>query len=308
MRFGILGAGAVGGYYGARLAHAGHDVTFLARGAHLQAIRAHGLAVRSPLGDVVVRAAAETDPSRVGVVDVVIVSVKCYDNQTALPTMRPMVADSTVVLTLQNGVDSAREIAALVGEQAVVGGATYIATAIAEPGVIVQTGTHQRIIVGEVFGERSTVTPRVTRIATALASAGIEVEAVADGWPAIWEKFIYLSPFAGFTGAARQPIGPLWAEPHARAIILDASSEVADIANAEGIQIPVDVRARTVAYVNAIPPSTQSSLLTDLQLGRRIEVEALHGAVVRRGHALGIRTPIIGALYAVLKPYERGAT
>ncbi|MGH2583907.1 MAG: ketopantoate reductase family protein, partial [Dehalococcoidia bacterium] len=155
MHFAILGSGAVGGYYGAKLAQAGQRVTFLARGAHLQAMRERGLSIRSPLGDFTVRAPAEQDPSAVGAVDVVIYAVKTYDNPTALPMLRPLVGDATVILTLQNGVDSVDVIAAAAGERAVLGGATYVATALAAPGLIEQTGTHRRIVFGEVAGVSS---------------------------------------------------------------------------------------------------------------------------------------------------------
>src|SRR4051812_42588035 len=152
MKFVILGSGAVGGYYGARLARAGHDVTFIARGAHLAAIRSRGLEIRSPMtGDFIVRAPAAEDTSAVGPVDVVILSVKAYDNRTALPLVAPMLGPESSVLTLQNGVDSVNELAAIVGESRVIGGATYIATALASPGVIEQTGTHRRVVFGEVF-------------------------------------------------------------------------------------------------------------------------------------------------------------
>jgi 2-dehydropantoate 2-reductase len=157
MRFAILGSGAVGGYYGARLARAGHDVTFIARGAHLDAIRSRGLEIRSPaLGDFVVRAAAEQDTAKVGSVDVVIVAVKAYDNATALPLLMPMLGPSTTVLTLQNGVDSVSEVARVAGEAAVVGGTTYIATALAAPGSIEQTGTHRRVVFGDACGRSTT--------------------------------------------------------------------------------------------------------------------------------------------------------
>src|SRR5262249_42376083 len=162
MRFAILGSGAVGGYYGARLARAGHDVTFIARGAHLAAIREHGLQIRSAaLGDFVAHGRAEEDTSTVGPVDVVLVAVQSYDNATALPLIPPMLGDSTAVLTVQNGVDSAGDVAVVVGEHRTLGGTTYIATALEAPGVIVQTGTHRRIVFGEVFGELPRTTDRV---------------------------------------------------------------------------------------------------------------------------------------------------
>jgi 2-dehydropantoate 2-reductase len=304
MRFAILGSGAVGGYYGAKLARAGHDVTFIARGAHLAAIREHGLQVRSPmLGDFVIRAAAEEDTGSVGQVDVVIVSVKAYDNDTALPLLRPMVGPQTTVLTVQNGVDSAREVAAHVGEAAVIGGPTYIATALAAPGVIEQTGTHRRIVFGEVFGALPRMTDRVRRISEALAGADIQAEAVEDGRVPIWEKFIFLVPLAGFTGATRLPIGPVWADPVIRATFLEAASEVEQVARAEGVAVAQDIVQRIGPYVEGIPGTMRSSLLIDLSQGKRIEVEALQGAVVRRAAQAGVPVPIMSTLYAVLKPW-----
>ena len=304
MRFAILGSGAVGGYYGAKLARAGHEVTFVARGAHLAAIREHGLQIRSPmLGDFVVRAAAEEDTARVGAVDVVVVAVKAYDNETALPRLRPMMRESTTVLTLQNGVDSAREVAAQVGEAAVIGGPTYIATALSAPGVIEQTGTHRRIVFGEVFGALPRMTDRVRSIHEALAGADIQAEAVDDGRVPIWEKFIFLVSLAGFTGAARLPIGPVWADPVVRAQFLEGCREVERVARAEGVPVAQDIIQRIATYIEAIPGTMRSSLLIDLSQGKRIEVEALQGAVVRRAAQAGVPAPIMSTLYAVLKPW-----
>lgn len=304
MKFAILGSGAVGGYYGALLARAGHDVTFIARGAHLAAIRENGLQVRSAtVGDFVVRAPAEQDTSRVGPVDVVLVAVKAYDNETALPMIRPMLGPGTAVLTVQNGVDSVREVAAAVGEAPVLGGTTYVATALAAPGVIEQTGTHRRIVFGEVFGPLPRLTDRVRRIQEALAGADIQAEAVGDGRIPIWEKFIFLVPLAAFTGAARLPIGPVWADAFIRGRFLDGCREIERLARAEGVPVADDVVDRISSYVAGIPGTMRSSLLIDLSQGKRIEVEALQGAVVRRAAAAGLDVPIISTLYAVLKPW-----
>jgi 2-dehydropantoate 2-reductase len=303
MRIAVVGSGAVGGFYGAKLARSGHDVTFVARGAHLRAIRERGLLVWSPLGDFIVRAPAEEDTTAIGPVDLVIYAVKTYDNATALPLLAPLVREDTAVLTLQNGVDSADEVAAAVGEDAVLGGATYIATAIAAPGLIEQTGVHRRIVFGEVFGERPEVSPRVQTIAAAFREADIVVEVVADARVPLWEKFIYLAPFAAFTGAARLPIGPLWADPETRRLFVAAAYEVERIARAGGVTVAPGLEARVAKYMESIPGETRSSLLIDLSRGRRIEVEALQGSVVRRGRAAGVPTPIMDVLYAVLKPH-----
>jgi 2-dehydropantoate 2-reductase len=304
MKFAVLGSGAVGGYYGAKLARAGHDVTFVARGAHLKAIRDRGLEIRSPaLGSFTVRAKAEQDTASVGVVDTVIVAVKAYDNSTALPLIRPMLGPETSVLTLQNGVDSVHELAVQVGEAAVLGGTTYIATALAEPGVIEQTGTHRRIVFGEVFGRLPRVTDRVTAIHEALAAADVQAEAVGDGRVPIWEKFIFLVSLAGFTGAARLPIGPIWHDAFIRERFLDGCREVERLARAEGVPVAPDVIDRIRTYIEAIPGTMRSSLLIDLSQGKRIEVEALHGAVVRRAQKAKVDAPIMSTLYAVLKPW-----
>ena len=307
MRFAILGSGAVGGYFGAKLARSGQDVTFIARGAHLEAIRANGLQVRSAkLGDFTVSSAAESDTSKVGRVDVVIVAVKAYDNATALPMLRPMIGADTVVLTLQNGVDSADDVAAIVGDKHVLGGTTYVATALEAPGLIVQTGVHRSIIFGEVFGDRGRISPRVQAIADVLAAADIQTTAVPDGRVPIWDKFVYLAAFSGFTGASRLAIGHIWKYPHVQEMFYATSREVAAIANAEGVEISANRWDTLTEYMTNIPPSTRSSLLIDLEQGKRIEVEALQGAAVRRAKKHGVPVPILSTLYALLKPWENG--
>jgi 2-dehydropantoate 2-reductase len=303
MRFAIVGSGAVGGYFGAKLAHSGQDVTFIARGAHLEAIRAQGLHVRSPtLGDFTVHAPAHEDTSKVGPVDVVLFTVKAYDNREALALLPPLIDAHTVVLTLQNGVDSVEEVAAVVGESHVLGGTTYVATAVDSPGVIAQTGVHRSIIFGEVFGERA-MSQRVRAIADVMAPADIIVTPVPDGRVPIWDKFVYLAPFSGFTGAARLPIGAIWNDPDVQEMFYAAAREVAAIAAAEGVTLSPDRFTTLKEYMDSIPPSTRSSLLIDLQIGKRIEVEALQGAAVRRAAKHGLAVPIISTLYAVLKPW-----
>ena len=314
MRFAIVGSGAVGGYFGARLVQAGHEVTFLARGAHLEALRQRGLEIRSPAGDFTVRARAESEASRVGPVDVVMLAVKTYDNVTALPLVKALISQSQssssteglpAVLPLQNGVDSPGELAARVGERAVLAGSAYISTAVTAPGVITQTGTHQRITFGEFFGDTSRLSPRVEALREALAGAGIHVEAVPDARVTLWDKLIFLAPFAGITGCSRLPLGRLWAVPASREMYLAAAAEVARVATAEGVAITLrmDALERTVDAVNT---EVKSSLLVDLEQGKPIEVEALMGSVVRRGRAAGLPTPVLATFYGLLKPHEHG--
>jgi 2-dehydropantoate 2-reductase len=307
MRIAVLGSGAVGGYFGARLARTGQDVVFIARGAHLAALRDRGLEVRSAkLGDFIVRARAEQDTAALGPVDLVLYAVKAYDNDSAIPMLAPLIAPDTVVLTLQNGIDSVPRIAAAIGERHVLGGTTYVATALEAPGLIVQTGVHRSIIFGEVFGDTTRVSSRVQAIADVMAPADIQVSAVADGRVPIWDKFVYLAPFAGFTGGARLPIGGIWSFPQVRDMFYAAAHEVAAIARAEGVTISPDRWERLTEYMDNIPPTTRSSLLIDLEQGKRIEVEALHGVAVRRAQAAGVPVPVLSTLYAILKAWEHG--
>ena len=307
MRIAVLGSGAVGGYYGAKLARAGHEVILVARGAHLAAIRERGLEIRSPaLGDFTVHCRAEEDTAAVGPVDLVIVAVKAYDNATALPLLTPMLGSGTSVLTVQNGIGSIHEVAAVAGEARVIGGTTYIASALGAPGVIEQTGTHRRVVFGEVFGALPRSSQRVAELHEALSGADIQSEVVGDGRVPIWEKFIFLVPLAGFTGASRLPIGPVWADPFTRAQFLEACREIESLARAEGVPVATDVIEKIEKYIGGIPGTMRSSLLIDLAQGKRIEVEALHGAVVGRAAAAGVPVPIISTLYAVLKLHAAG--
>jgi 2-dehydropantoate 2-reductase len=301
MRIAVVGAGAVGGYYGAMLARAGHEVVFIARGAQRDAIRARGLRVVSPRGDWTVHAAAESDTARVGRCDLVLLAVKTYDNESALPLLPALTGEGTAVLTLQNGVDSPDAVAEVLGRDAVIGGATYIATAISEPGVIEQTGEYRRIAFGEVFDYAGRVTDRVARLHETLSAADIQSEPAPDGRVPLWEKFAYLAPFAGMTGAARQPVGVIRADAVARAQLVAAFAEVEALARAEGVPVAADLLQRSLRYVDGVPASMRSSLLIDLSQGKRIEVEALQGSVVRRAAMHGLAVPVMTTLYAILR-------
>jgi 2-dehydropantoate 2-reductase len=307
MRIAVVGAGAVGGYFAARLARAGHEVAVVARGPHLAAIRHDGLRIQSPaLGDFTARVAASDDPADLGAADLVIFAVKTYDIAPAASLVAPLLGPDTAVLTVQNGVDSADQLAAVIGASRVLGGVTYVATSVVAPGVIAQTGVHRSIVFGEAFGPRDAVTPRVRAFEAALASADIQAPAVADARVPIWDKFVYLVPFSGFTGVARLPIGPLWRLPHVREMFFTAAREVAAVAAAEGVAISPDRFETLQTYMDGIPPGTRSSLLTDLDAGRRIEVDALQGALVRRAAAHGLPVPVCATLYAALLPWQHG--
>jgi 2-dehydropantoate 2-reductase len=307
MRFAIFGSGAVGGYFGAKLAQSGQRVTFIARGAHLRAIRERGLLIWSPLGDLLVNAEATDRPEDAGPVDVVVVAVKGYDNDSAFARLAPLVGPDTVVLSLQNGVESADQLAERVGRDRVIAGPAYIATGLRAPGLIVQTGTHRRIVFGEVFGPSSAVSERVARIAGVLAAADIQAEAVPDARVPLWEKLIFLAPLSGLCAAMRRQTGAVWNDPFAREVFLTAAREVEAVARAEGVPVPADAFDKLVAYMEALPPAMTPSLLIDLKAGKRLELEALQGAVVRRGRRNGVPTPVLDALYAVLKPWAGGS-
>ncbi len=306
MKIAVVGAGAVGGYYGARLAQAGHEVTLIARGANLEAIRAGGMRIRGAGGEVTVPVGAESDPSRVGPVDLVVFAVKTYSNPQALPLVPPLVGPDTVVLPLQNGVDSADELSAVAGREHVLAGTTYIGATLVEPGVIDYIGNVRKIVFGEAFGDR-VVTGRVARLREALAAADIQAEAAADSRVAIWEKFIFLAPIATLTAAARLPIGPAWAQPAFRDAFDAAMAEIEALARHAAVPVAADVRAQKMRYLDVSPPTMRSSMMVDITSGRPLELEALAGTVVRRGRAAGIPTPVMAALYGVLKPFENGA-
>ena len=306
MKIAVVGAGAVGGYYGARLAQAGQDVAVVARGANLEAVRVNGLSVKSDLGDVSVRVRAEQEASRIGTVDLVLFSVKTYSTTDALQHLPPLVGPSTAVLSLQNGVDSADRLAEVVAREQLLAGTTYIIATLASPGVVQHTGPARRIVFGEAYGERVR-TGRVADIERVLAAADIQAEAVGDARIPLWEKLIFLAPFAGLSAAARLQLGPLWAQPSFQRAFDLAMAEVEAVAHAEGIPVAADVREQKLAYLGKAPASSRASMMMDLVAGRPIEIEALLGAVIRRGKAAGIPTPIFEALYAVLKPFEHGA-
>jgi 2-dehydropantoate 2-reductase len=306
MRIAVIGAGAIGGFYGARLARAGHEVTFIARGANLEAIRVRGVRVRSPLGDIAVAVSAQEDPARVGPADLVIVAVKTYSNREALPLVVPLVGPGTMVLPLQNGVDSADEVASLVGRGPVLGGTTYIAATLVEPGVVEHVGTVQRILLGEAFGDR-VVTPRVERVRSALAEADIQADAAADIRVPLWEKLIFLAPIAGLTAAVRLPVGAAWAHAEFRDVYSRAAAEIEAIARHEGVGVAADVCEQKRRYLDGAPGTMRTSMMVDITSGRPLELEALIGSIVRRGRTAGISTPVVSALYGILKPLERGA-
>jgi 2-dehydropantoate 2-reductase len=300
-----MGAGALGGYYGALLARAGHDVTLVARGPHLAALRAGGLRLRSAAhGDVTVAVPATDRPEEVGEVDLVLVGVKAYDLDAAAQQLRPLVGPATAVLPVQNGVDATERLARAVGATAVLSGAAVVAVVREAPGIVRHDGGG-RLVLGEPGGGTS---PRTACLLEALRGAGIAAEVPPDVRVALWEKFAAVCANGGVTALTRLPAGPVLACPETRALFRATVAEVVAVGRAAGVPLPDpdDYADGVVATLERYPPWTKSSMLVDLEAGRRLELEAITGAAVRRGAAAGVPTPANGAIYAALKPYADG--
>ncbi|HUJ24409.1 MAG TPA: 2-dehydropantoate 2-reductase [Myxococcales bacterium] len=298
MKIAMLGSGGVGGYYGARLAQAGNEVTFVARGKHAAAMREHGLRIRSEAGD------AHLQPARVventadaGAQDLVVVAVKLWDSEAAAQSAKPMVGPQTTVVSLQNGVDKDDVLAAAVGRERVIGGVTHIGATIAEPGVIAHTGRLARVTIGELDGARS---ERVECIAGAFRKAGVETVVSDDIRRATWEKFVFLTAISGLTALTRRPIGEVRSNPATRAMLLEAFEEAARVARAEGAEIAADFAQKQLAAADNFPPAMLSSMAQDLLRKNRLELEWLSGAVVRRAQKHGIDVPAHRHVYAGL--------
>lgn len=305
MRIAIMGSGGVGGYYGARLAKAGHDVHFVARGAHAETMRVRGLLVRSDAGDLQLeRVSVVEDPKEIGSADLVVIAVKLWDTDAAARATVPLVGPDTAVISLQNGVEKDEVIAAIVGREHLVGALTYIIARIVEPGVISQSGTLHRVIVGEFAGG---ISPRADRIAAAFAEAGTDASASPDIRREIWQKFAFLSSSSAVTAVTRLPMGAVRTNPATRAMLRDAIAEVVLVARAEGVAIGDDFVDAQLRFVDSLPSSGRASMANDLLRGGRLELEWLSGAVVRRGERAGVPTPVHRTLYAALAPYANGA-
>jgi 2-dehydropantoate 2-reductase len=305
MRIAVMGAGGVGGYFGAKLAQGGHDVAFVARGRHLSAMRERGLTVRSATGDVRLPAPVGTDdPATLGRADVVLFAVKLWDTEEAAQAVRPLVAGGGVVVPFQNGVGSVERIGAIVGAERVMGGVAQIAATIAEPGVIAHTGTMARLRFGPVQAAQR---PAAEALLAACSGAGIDAELVTDIRRALWEKFVFLAAFSGLTSVARQPIGVLRADAELRATLEAAMREAWTVGRAHGIALADDFVSQLLKFADGLPAEMKSSMLNDLLAGNRLEAPWLCGAVAGMAAAAGIPAPVNATLYAALKPYCAGA-
>jgi 2-dehydropantoate 2-reductase len=303
MKIAAMGAGGVGGYFGARLQQAGHDVTFFARGRHLEAIRANGLKVESPHGDALLKVRVLEDPRAAGVADVVLFAVKLWDTESAAATIRPLLAAGGVVVPFQNGVDSIERIGAVLGREPVMGGAAYIAATIAEPGVIAHTGTMARLQFGAVLPAQRGAAEELLAVCKA---AGIDAEIADDIRKTLWIKFGFLVALSGMTAATRQPIGVIRADPDLRATFEAAIREVWEVGRARGVALPDDFVAQQMRFGDGLPGEMRASMLNDLEAGHRLEAPWLSGAVARMAQEGGGAAPVNATLYAAVKPYCMG--
>ncbi len=302
MKIAIFGTGGVGGYYGGLLAQKGYDVTFIARGAHLKAIRGNGLQVKSIHGDFHVNPAQATDdPASVGTVDLVIFCPKTYHTDEAARQMRPMIGDKTVVMSLQNGVDAAERIGNVIGMEHVLGGVTQISSAIEAPGVVKQVSQFRRIIFGELDGS---ITARVGSIETALKETGIAVEVSDDILKALWTKLVFISAASGLGSLTRLAMGEYRSVPETRAMITGLMKEVEAVARAQGVRLDADVVEKSLAFMDNAAPTIRASMQLDVEAGRRSEIESMIGVIGRKGRELGVPTPAADMIYASLLPND----
>ena len=307
MKIAMMGSGGVGGFFGGRMAQAGYDVSFVARGTHLKAMREQGLRIESEAqGDIhVPKVKAFERPEDIGPADLVILSVKLWDTEAAAHAIKPMVGPETGVLSLQNGVVKDDILRRVFPEKNIMGGVGYVATYISKPGTIHQTGTMQRIVLGEYDGRASA---RAKFLHEALVKAGVNAELSTDVRRAIWEKYSFLVGLSGSTTTTRRPLGAVRENPRTRDFLLRLMKETVAVGRAKGVALPADYADQRLAFADTLPYDMTSSMHHDLERGNRLEVEWLSGGVVKMGRELGIDTPANAAVWDVLALHANGAT
>ena len=304
MLIAIMGAGSVGGYLGGMLARSGLNVSLIARGPHLAAIRESGLRVVRDSEEFTVHCAATDDPGEIGPVDLVLLTVKTYQNDSAVPAMAPLIGPDSTVLCLQNGVDSYLAVAEAYGADPVMAGAVYIEAGQDGPGVVRQAGDVVRVVFGEPSGAPL---DRGQSIAEAFNSSSVPAELTGDIRTGLWSKFLFIATMAGTTAMSREKLADLMPRPEWRKVVVACLREIEAAGRANGVNFPPDVHETTLSYIEDNLADLQASMHTDVMAGRPLELEALNGAVVRAGRAASVPTPINDVIYALLKPLAGGA-
>ena len=304
MRIAVLAAGAVGGYFGARMAAAGHDVAFVARGANRDALRARGLKIESVLGNLLLKDARVTDnPATVGPVDVVLFAVKLWDTEHAARQALPLIGPHTRVIPLQNGIDGPERIASVLGADVVAPGSAYIATVLSSPGVVTHTSQFARMVVGRSDGKADAP---LKAFADAAAAAGIDITLSDAIDRERWQKFVFLVGLSGATASTRMPLGPILKDAETRTLFHELMRETVSVGRAKGVPLPEDFADDRLRFGEASPPDFKASMLHDLERGNRLELDWLAGYVVRLGRDLKVPTPVNESVYKVLKLHRMG--
>ena len=305
MKYVVVGAGGVGGYFGARLAADGNEVAFLARGAHGEAMRRNGLTIKSPLGDIHIdKPDVPASLSDIGFADVILFCVKLWDVDAAAAQIKPLLAHDTAVIPVQNGVTTCDRLAELLGPRHVMGGVAKISAMIESPGVIRHHGPFAQLVFGERDGAPSW---RQDALSAACQSAGIEHTVSTAIDRDIWEKFVFLAPLAGAACFYRIPVGGLIAEPDRHTLLAELMRETAAVGRAAGVALDDGLVERALRQAGAFDSATKPSMLVDLERGRRLELDWLTGQVVRLGRDLDVATPASNKVYDALRPYANGA-
>jgi 2-dehydropantoate 2-reductase len=303
MKIAVMGAGGVGGYFGGRLAQAGHEVSFVARGKHLEAMRSKGLTLKSPLGDATIKVKASDRPAELGDAEVVLFAVKLWDTESAAEQIRPLVAKGGVVIPFQNGVESIERIGKVLGPERVMGGAAYIAGRISEPGVVTQVGTMARLRFGPVLAAQKKT---AETFLAACKDAKIDCELSDDIVKVLWEKFVLLVAISATTTVTRSNVGTVRGDPDLRWLLETVMRETWALGRKRGVKLADDLVAQTLKFVEGLPAEMRASMAADLEAGGKLEAPWLSGAVARMSQEAGLDAPANHAVYAALKPYLDG--
>jgi 2-dehydropantoate 2-reductase len=306
VKIAVMGSGAVGGYFGGRLAQAGADVAFVARGRQLAALREGGLRIASPRGDLhLTRVRVTDDPATIGPVDLVLFTVKLWSTEDAARQTAPLIGPETFVISLQNGVEANDVLARVIGREHLMGGVCYIAASLGQAGSVQHSGQMARLIFGEPGGFKSRRAEAFLE-ACARAKAGMDAELSPDVDRAIWEKFVFIVGLSAMTALTRRPIGQVRSDPETRAMLLEVMRETVAVGRAKGVDLSPDFADQRLAFADTLPPGMTSSMHNDLERGNPLEVGWLSGAVVRLGRELSVATPANRAVYAALKLHAGG--